>query len=78
MSKHTANITYGAGVPVQEGDVVQNVSPFMLLICPSSPANDDNAVETPPGMGLTIDSASQVFVRNLEPFPASYKIIRGL
>lgn len=78
MPKYDATATYGAPVPVQAGDIVQNTGAHMILVCAATPAADDDAVEILPNKGITIASAAEVAVRCASRHGSSFKVIRGL
>ena len=78
MPAYDATATYGAAVPVQAGDIVQNTGRNMILVCAVSPADDGDAAELLPNRGVTITAATQVFVRCASRHGSTFKVVRGL
>lgn len=78
MPKYNATAAYTAAIPVETGDVIQNVGKQVILVCPGTAGNDDDAAEIPPGEGFTISAAEQVRVRCASRHGSTFKVIRGL
>lgn len=78
MPKYNVTQAYGAPIPVQAGDIVQNTGIQTILVCPGSAPTDDDAAEVPPGRGLSISAAETVSVRCASRHGSSVKIIRGM
>ncbi len=78
MPKFDATPTYGASIPVESGDIIQNTGKHMILVCAPTPAADGDAVELLPGRGITITAATQIRVRCASRHGSNFKVIEGL
>ena len=78
MPEYPATPAFGAAVPVQAGNIIQNTGRHMILICASTPASDGDAVEVLPNKGITITAATSVAVRCASRHGSSFKVIAGI
>lgn len=78
MPEYPATPAFGAAVPVQAGDIVQNTGRHMILICAVTPASDGDAVEVLPNKVVPITAATSVAVRCVSRHGSSFKVIGGL
>lgn len=78
MPEYTATPAFGAAVPVQAGDIIQNTGRHKILICAITPASDGDAVEVLPNKGIIITAATSVAVRCVSRHGGSFKVIAGI
>ena len=78
MPAYSLTSTWSDPIPVQAGDVVQNTGRGLILVCPTDPALDDDAVEIEPNNGFTITAATAVTARSASRHGGRVKVIRGL
>ncbi|MCT4333718.1 hypothetical protein MU516_12665 [Paracoccus sp. YLB-12] len=78
MPAYPVSRTWSASIAVAAGDVVQNHGHNAIYVCPSSPADEGDAIQLAPGEGFQVTDATEIFAATLTGTISRVAVIRGL